>query len=589
MQSFFDSRLKIVSLGFALALAGCAGGGTGSGGEPPFVEPEPEPTPEPSDCAEGPSYDGTFQAIQQIVFERHSCIASSCHTGANAAGGLDLNADVAYANLFEVISSASSLPLVAPGDADRSFLYLKLLAATQPGSVTGIGSSMPIGGVPLSEDELELVRLWLYAGAPETGSVPGSAELVEGCLPELRPITIEPLKAPEPGAGFQLSMPSTQVEAGTEIEQCFASYYDISDQVPAEFRDPTGSSFRFNARELRMDPQSHHLILYYSTTPVERLNDPEFGEWRCRNGARIGETCDAVADWDDPECRCAGTSKDAFACIGFGPAETGRFGSGFSAIGGAQQSQDFNMNPAGVYGQIPLKGVLYWNMHAFNITNESHQMNGRLNYLFAPPAEQVHSIRGIFNTGRIFSMSAAPFTKQTICNNQVFPKGARVFRLQAHTHQRGERFWINDQNGNQIYENFIYNDPIEETYNPPLPLDSDDPAERTFEYCATYNNGVAEDGSPDIETVTRYSRLPETVFLPGYPGKCSPKACVEGKLGAPCNGVDDDAACDSTAGAGDGWCDACNVTGGESTQNEMFLLLGSYYIDPAAAAADAAH
>ena len=31
-------------------------------------------------------------------------------------------------------------------------------------------------------------------------------------------------------------------------------------------------------------------------------------------------------------------------------------------------------------------------------------------------------------------------------------------------------------------------------------------------------------------------------------------------------------------GAGDGWCDACPIAGGESTENEMFILLGQYFI-----------
>ncbi len=601
MIRWFEVSSKIVMVGFAASLAACAGGG-GAVGEPPLEEPEPTPTP--AGCAQGASYDGTFDAIQGIVFERYTCATLTCHTGSNPAGGLDLRPDVAYDNLLAAHthshngrisapadlsgaqSTGSSMPRVAPGDTDRSFLYLKLLAATRPGSVTGVGAPMPIGGAPLSEDELELVRLWIYAGAPETGTVAGTEDLIDGCVPEPKPITIVPLAAPEAGEGVQLVMPPSPLAPETEIEQCFASYYDLTDAVPDEMKDPTGTRFRFNARELRMDPQSHHLILNYSSTPVERLDDPSFGEWRCRTGSRKDQVCDAVADWNDPECLCASVPRDTFACIGFGPADTGRFGSGFAAIGGAQQAQDYNSNPTGVYAEIPLKGVLYWNLHSFNVTTVPHQMNGRLNYYFAPPSEQIRPMRGIFNIGRIFSMSAAPFTKETICNDHVFPKGARVFRLQSHTHQRGERFWVLDAQGNQIYENFTYNDPVEGIYDPPMALDSDNVAERTLRYCATYNNGVADDGTPDIETVTRYSRLPQTVFLPGYPGKCTPKACVQGQIGAPCNGLDDDAACDSTPGAGDGWCDACPVTGGESTENEMFILLGSYYMADTTPSAD---
>ncbi len=42
-----------------------------------------------------------------------------------------------------------------------------------------------------------------------------------------------------------------------------------------------------------------------------------------------------------------------------------------------------------------------------------------------------------------------------------------------------------------------------------------------------------------------------------------------------CNG--NNAACDSSAGAGDGDCDACPLTGGFRTQDEMFILFGNYW------------
>src|SRR6185369_13667966 len=63
-------------------------------------------------------------------------------------------------------------------------------------------------------------------------------------------------------------------------------------------------------------------------------------------------------------------------------------------------------------------------------------------------------------------------------------------------------------------------------------------------------------------------------------GRCKPTACVAGKVGAACNGANDDATCDSSPGAGDGDCDACRITGGESTENEMFILIGSAYLVP---------
>ena len=154
----------------------------------------------------------------------------------------------------------------------------------------------------------------------------------------------------------------------------------------------------------------------------------------------------------------------------------------------------------------------------------------------------------------------------------------RIIYLSSHTHQRGERFQIFAPDGELLYENMVYNDPLRKYFDPPLAFDSEDAAERTLTYCAVYNNGVGADGEPDPETVTRYSRMPESVEIPGVPGACSPIACVTGQVGAACDGPEDDASCDTSPGAGDGWCDACAITGGESTENEMFLVLGGYYV-----------
>jgi hypothetical protein len=154
-----------------------------------------------------------------------------------------------------------------------------------------------------------------------------------------------------------------------------------------------------------------------------------------------------------------------------------------------------------------------------------------------------------------------------------------VFHLFAHTHKHGEHFWATLPDGSTIYESFDYSDPTQQRYDPPLAFDSPDVKDRTVRYCGLYNNGVKPDGSPDVDLVTRLSLIPES-YRNEIGGTCKPVACVAGKVGAPCNGADDDATCDSSPGAGDGHCDACPITGGESTQNEMFVLFGAYYVDP---------
>jgi hypothetical protein len=140
-----------------------------------------------------------------------------------------------------------------------------------------------------------------------------------------------------------------------------------------------------------------------------------------------------------------------------------------------------------------------------------------------------------------------------------------MYTLSSHTHKRGRNFTVDLADGTRIYQSFHYSDPVEKIFDPPMRFDSEDPEDRTLVYCADFNNGVREDGSPDIDLVTRLSTMPERTT-------CTPVACVAGKVGAPCQGASDGATCDSSPGAGDGWCDACPITGGQTTENEMFVL-----------------
>ncbi len=554
----------------ALALSGLAA--CGNTASTPVI-------PGPQACAEGTDYPSTFAAIEAAIFDRHGCRATACH-GASIAGGLDLSPGRAWDNLIDVPSTASALPRVLPGDRRRSFLYDKLAAATDPGGVAIAGSPMPVGAAPLSADELEGVRLWIQGGAPREGTVPGTEQLLDACLPEPAPQLIQPLAAPAPGTGIQLTMPTFDLPSDAEVEYCFASWYDISNQVPAEFLDPTGQFFRFSRQTLRQDAQSHHLILSLAPIAPEQLDDPSFGAWTCKGGERAGQSC-TPTDLDGCGTGLCGSEPEpTFACIGFGP-PTGVPPVG-GAIGGAQTAQAESRYPEGVYAQIPVRGVLYWNSHSFNQTDTATTMHAWLNYYFADSFER--PLRTIFNTNAIFAASAPPFTSEVVCNDHVLPRGARLFELSSHVHRWGKHFWIDGPGGTRLYDNYVYNDPVYTRFDPPLAFDSTDAAARTLHYCVRYENGVNPDGSPDPETVARFSQVPDPSLGAGVfiDSSCEPVACVSGRVAAPCAGADDDASCDSATGAGDGWCDACPLRGGETTETEMFILLGQYYVVPPA-------
>ncbi len=552
----------------AVLVLGCGDGATGpTGPEPGLV-----PVVAPGEC-DGRTFESTFQAIEETVFARHGCTEAVCH-GDAAAGGLQLSGGLAYENLFAVPSAGSSLLRVEPGDRDRSYLYLKLAAKTRPGGTPVNGQAMPSGRPAIGEDELEALRLWIYAGAPETGVVIGTEPLLDACLPDPEPIEIEPLTPPAPGEGLQFVLPTIDVPASSEQEICFAFYYDVSDGVPAEALDPTGEMFRIRAQEIRQDPQSHHILLLDSGIDPSRIDDPSFGRWRCHGGSRAGDDCDPMDLDSCPGSLCRSAIRDDVAgCVGYGLSSSADIVQ--QGMGGAQEPQAWNEFPDGVYAQYPLRGVAYWNSHAFNLTSKDAGLNGRINFYFAE--RQDIPIRNVpVDLVNIFRPNAPPYGEETICADYVVPQGTRFFQMASHTHKRGTHFWAELPDGTLVYENFVYNDPTRVLFDPPLAFDSEDPAERAIHYCAHYVNGIGPNGEPDPETVTRASRIPASALA--TVGACSPVACVAGNVGAPCDGVDDDAACDSSPGAGDGWCDACAITGGESTENEMFLLTGQWYI-----------
>ena len=98
----------------------------------------------------------------QIIFNR-SCVGT-CHAGEAPAEGLDLSAGNAVGSLVGVPSvQVPTMMRVAPGDPDTSYLFHKMLGSQQ--NVGGSGTSMP-PELRLSNDELEVVRLWILDGAP---------------------------------------------------------------------------------------------------------------------------------------------------------------------------------------------------------------------------------------------------------------------------------------------------------------------------------------------------------------------------------------------------------------------------------------
>lgn len=126
--------------------------------------------------------ESTFAQVQQQVFEETGCTASPCHgqVGSSAQGGLDLRPSSAYSSLIYVPAQSGDYMRVFPGDEDLSLLYLKIAAKTDGFELSSLnepisGEPMPIGDM-VGERDLALLRVWIRAGAPETGIVEGSQQ-----------------------------------------------------------------------------------------------------------------------------------------------------------------------------------------------------------------------------------------------------------------------------------------------------------------------------------------------------------------------------------------------------------------------------
>jgi cytochrome c553 len=90
---------------------------------------------------------------------------AACHLTGEEAGGMALHPRAAYRTLVGVKSAGSPLLRVQPGAPDASYL-LRKLEGTQV-EAGGGGMRMPMDGEALSAAEIQTIRAWIAAGAPD--------------------------------------------------------------------------------------------------------------------------------------------------------------------------------------------------------------------------------------------------------------------------------------------------------------------------------------------------------------------------------------------------------------------------------------
>lgn len=579
----------------------------------------------------------------------HLLPISAANLPTGAPQGLDAVLDYNHQALLTFTPANNTFfdHFAVEGDSKTSLVYQALykkthcIGAQSPpdtcGDLEATVQAMPDGtNVSVDPLELEALDIWLRAGAPRDGVVAGTADKLAACLPPATPQKIDPLAAPPAGEGVQLVSSAWDLPQQSENEVCFPIYYDFTDLVPPEHQvdcptaggepyfgpnnEPEQKCFRWDRQLLLQDPQSHHSIIhiYAGEAPV---GDPNWGAWTKKPNdpadPGAGESCDPLDI--DPALgvnpSCSGEPKRTPACVFYGPPDFGQFG-GIGGGGKAPQfsgSQETHYEQAlydGVYSILPLKGIVVFNSHAFNLTDQDTTMNQYLNLWFADEsddliAQQIFEAKEIFWTPGVVPQipplpehfpTVPPFKTREFCGTYTLPDGAHLFWLSSHNHRRGVRWrtWgppntpcsidqckppKNDKR--LMYYSTVYNDPTQLAIDPPLEF-TGSVEDRTFLFCALYDNGSTP-SSPPVKRAST-SPVPPDIFGYSVGGPCpddervciSPKKKKQGKRCG--HKPEPDRFCDSKEGAFDGLCDACPLRGGFSTEDEMFILLGNYFV-----------
>lgn len=130
-------RVGLVLVLPLLLAAGCGGGGDTSGKPVSFGQVE-------------------------AVFSKYTC--ASCHPSVNPS--LDLRPGRIYESLVGVRALEDpNLVRVVAGDADKSFLYLKIAGDPELGDIPAIGARMPQGAPRMAQEDIDVVRNWILQGA----------------------------------------------------------------------------------------------------------------------------------------------------------------------------------------------------------------------------------------------------------------------------------------------------------------------------------------------------------------------------------------------------------------------------------------
>jgi hypothetical protein len=399
----------------------------------------------------------SFQVIQNQIFEKN-CATSGCHAsktdGSFKQHGLVLEKSVAFTNLINISpnnpnAKSNGMLRVKPFKADQSFLFHKLQQTpADHHSNKDYGSPMPLGSRPLTNGQIEFIRRWIEAGAPEKGKVVDEKVLEDSSVTYPK---FEPLTPPVVGKGMQLSLPLFEIAPNFERE--LFMYRQANNATP----------LLVNRIEIKMRAGSHHFILYTfgSNTPTNII--PKF---------------DVIRDLRQPN----GNLNFATA-----------ISMGYHVFWAGTQTPYMNYTfPEGT--ALEMSPNMAFDMNAHYVNKSIFPIPGEVSInLHTVPESAVKNKVNVINWGNT-NINLPANQRTTISRTFRVNKRTRIVALTSHMHKLGEKFVIKiaggTRNGEIVYSTDDWEHPTFTNFTPPITLNSGEGLTSEITYNNTTNRIV---------------------------------------------------------------------------------------------------
>jgi hypothetical protein len=395
----------------------------------------------------------TWNIIQEEILVS-SCF--NCHASETAItkqSGLDLSNNEAYGQMVGVspknIAAKEDGLVIVSNEGGmkglaKSFLWEKINAYDREHYLSDhpeYGQMMPPGENFLSDGQLQFVRAWIEAGAPESGIVVEEKLLLDSN--RYSPPEFSPLNPPE--KGIQLHIKPFEVKANYERE--FFQYTDLN----------IDEDIYANRIQIEMRPGSHHFIIYSFDKNISSSNLPEFDikrDLRFDDGTMNVQTL-----------------------------RTMQYHAFFS--GTQWPRMDYQLPP----------GVAFKLNSKFGVDQNSHYVNRSDSIMIGEVFTNIHTIdeSEVERVANILNWSNQEILlppKKLTTLNKTFITDSPIFigQLFSHAHEKMTEFIVKikggERNGELVYWTDDWKHPPIINYNPPIQLNNGE----GLELIATYDN-----------------------------------------------------------------------------------------------------